>query len=147
MPGHPDRADLMTMFRLVCLGLLLGWPAGHAVAEPIKNPVAVFNGLDKITGRIIKFDVLIDETVQFGALQVTPRNCHTRPPTEPENTIAFVEVDEITLANKIQRIFSGWMFATSPGLHAVEHPVYDVWLIDCKTSLPETGTGPGSDQS
>ena len=137
----------MSIFRVVSLCLMTGLLSGYANADPIKNPVAVFSGLDKITGRIIKFDVLIDETVQFGALQVTPRNCHTRPPTEPENTISFVEVDEITLANKIQRIFSGWMFASSPGLNAVEHPVYDVWLIDCKASLPDTGTGSGSDQS
>ena len=79
--------------------------------------------------------MLIDETVQFGALQVTPRVCHTRPPTEPAQTTAFVEVDEITLANKIQRLFTGWMFAASPGLHAVEHPVYDVWLVDCKMQM------------
>src|SRR5262245_48362055 len=68
-----------------------------AHAEKIANPVAVFAGLDKITGRIISFDVYIDETVQFGALQVTPRVCFTRPPTEPPQTDAFVEVDEITL--------------------------------------------------
>jgi len=109
--------------------------ASPASTAPLNNPVAEFSGLDKITGRIIKFDVLIDETVQFGALQVTPRVCHTRPPTEPEQTTAFVEVDEITLANKIQRLFTGWMFATSPGLHAIEHPVYDVWLVDCKTQM------------
>ena len=109
--------------------------AGTASAAPLNNPVAVFSGLDKITGRIISFDVLIDETVQFGALQVTPRVCHTRPPTEPAQTTAFVEVDEITLANQIQRLFTGWMFAASPGLHAVEHPVYDVWLVDCKTQM------------
>jgi len=133
--------------RLLISLLLSGWLCGVAGAEPIKNPVAVFSGLDKITGRIITFDVLVDETVQFGALQVTPRNCHTKPPTEPAQTIAFVEIDEITLANKIQRIFSGWMYASSPGLHAVEHPVYDVWLIDCKATLPETGSGSGSDQS
>ena len=106
-----------------------------AQAAPLNNPVAVFSGLDKITGRIIQFDVLIDETVQFGALQVTPRVCHTRPPTEPAQTTAFVEVDEITLANQIQRLFTGWMFAASPGLHAVEHPVYDVWLVDCKLQM------------
>jgi hypothetical protein len=104
-------------------------------AAPLNNPVAEFRGLDKITGRTITFDVMIDETVQFGALQVTPRICHTRPPTEPAQTTAFVEVDEITLANKIQRLFSGWMFAASPGLHGVEHPVYDVWLLDCKTQM------------
>jgi hypothetical protein len=107
-----------------------------AAAEKISNPVAVFAGLDKITGRIIAFDVYVDETVQFGALQVTPRVCYTRPPTEPPLTDAFVEVDEITLNRTVKRIFTGWMFAASPGLHAVDHAVYDVWLTDCKTSSP-----------
>ncbi|HWE77959.1 MAG TPA: DUF2155 domain-containing protein [Pseudolabrys sp.] len=100
--------------------------------ERIANPAAVFAGLDKITGRIISFDVAINETVQFGALQVTPRVCYTRPPTETPNTDSFVEVDEVTLQGQIRRIFTGWMFAASPGLHAVEHPIYDVWLTDCK---------------
>src|SRR5690349_18320802 len=100
--------------------------------QRIVNPTAVFSGLDKITGRIISFDVAINETVQFGALQVTPRVCYTRPPTETPNTDAFVEVDEVTLQGEIKRIFTGWMFAASPGLHAVEHPIYDVWLTDCK---------------
>jgi hypothetical protein len=101
-------------------------------AQKIPNNTAVFSGLDKITGRIISFDVAINETVQFGALQVTPRVCYTRPPTETPNTDAFIEVDEITLQSEIKRIFTGWMFAASPGLHAVEHPIYDVWLVDCK---------------
>ncbi len=115
--------------------LLAASVAAPAAAEPIQNPVATFSGLDKITGRIISFDVRIDETVQFGALQVTPRVCHTRPPTEPAQTTAFLEVDEITLENEIRRIFTGWMFAASPGLHAVEDPVYDIWLVDCRDSL------------
>jgi hypothetical protein len=115
--------------------------ANPAVAEKISNPVAVFAGLDKITGRIIAFDVYIDETVQFGALQVTPRVCYTRPPTEPPLTDAFVEVDEITLNRTVKRIFTGWMFAASPGLHAVDHAVYDVWLTDCKTSSPVAPPG------
>src|SRR5581483_8862937 len=76
--------------------------------------------------------VTINETVQFGALQVTPRVCYTRPPTETPNTDGFVEVNEITLQGETKRIFTGWMFASSPGLHAVEHPIYDVWLVDCK---------------
>ncbi len=99
--------------------------------QKIENGRAVFSGLDKITGRIISFDAAIGETVQFGALQVTARACNTRPPTEPTNTDAFVEVDEVTLQGEIRRIFTGWMFAASPGLHAVEHPIYDVWLTDC----------------
>ena len=92
----------------------------------------MFSGLDKITGRIINFDVAVGETVQFGALQVTPRVCYTRPPTETPNTDAFIEVDEVTLQGEVKRIFTGWVFAASPGLHAVEHPIYDVWLTDCK---------------
>ena len=111
-------------------------PGDEIVVEPppqrITNPTAVFSGLDKITGRIISFDVAINETVQFGALQVTPRVCYSRPPTETPNTDAFVEVDEVTLQGEIKRIFTGWMFAASPGLHAVEHPIYDVWITDCK---------------
>jgi hypothetical protein len=115
--------------------------AGPAAAQKIANPVAVFSGLDKITGRIISFDVYIDETVQFGALQVTPRVCYTRPPTEPPLTDAFIEVDEITLNRTVKRIFTGWMFAASPGLHAVDHAVYDVWLTDCKASSPVAPPG------
>lgn len=99
--------------------------------QKIENARAVFAGLDKITGRTISFDAGIGETVQFGALQVTARACYTRPPTEATNTDAFVEVDEVTLQGEIRRIFTGWMFAASPGLHAVEHPIYDVWLTDC----------------
>ncbi len=107
-------------------------PAKPAPVQRIKNPIAEFSGIDKITGRITTFDVYIDETVQFGALQVTPRVCYSRPKEEEPKTDSFVEVDEITLDRKIQRIFTGWMFAESPGLNAVEHAVYDVWLKACK---------------
>lgn len=105
---------------------------GVAQADRIENPVAEFSGLDKITGRITTFDVYINETVQFGALQVTPKVCYSRTDNETPRTDSFVEVDEITLDRKIRRIFNGWMFADSPGLNAVEHAVYDIWLKDCK---------------
>lgn len=134
------RPNLSFLFqsktRLVAAGLFavgLCAPA-FAADDKISNPIAVFSGLDKITGRITSFDVYIDETVQFGALQLTPRVCYTRPDTETPKTDTFVEVDEITLDRKIRKIFSGWMFADSPGLNAVEHPVYDVWLKGCKQS-------------
>ncbi|HWD11978.1 DUF2155 domain-containing protein [Pseudochrobactrum sp. sp1633] len=104
----------------------------EARAERISNKVAEFSGLDKITGRITTFDVYINETVQFGALQVTPKVCYSRSENEAPRTDSFVQVDEITLDRKIRRIFSGWMFADSPGLNAVDHPVYDIWLKDCK---------------
>jgi hypothetical protein len=111
-------------------------PGDEVVSEPaaqkIVNKKASFSGLDKITGRIINFDEDIGETVQFGALRVKTDACYTRPATESTNTDAFVEVDEITLQGEVKRIFSGWMFAASPGLHGVEHPIYDIWLTDCK---------------
>jgi hypothetical protein len=111
-------------------------PGDEVVQEPpaakIINKKASFSGLDKITGRIINFDEDIGETVQFGALRVKTDACYTRPATEAANTDAFVEVDEITLQGEVKRIFSGWMFAASPGLHGVEHPIYDIWLTDCK---------------
>jgi hypothetical protein len=103
-----------------------------ALADKIKHPTAVFSGLDKITGRIISFEAAIGETVQFGSLQITPRVCYSRPPTEAPQTDAFTEVDEVAEDHATHRIFSGWMFADSPGMHGVEHPVYDIWLTDCK---------------
>jgi len=125
-PAKKFRAGLAALLAATMIA------APAARAERISNPVAEFTGIDKITGRIITFDVYIDETVQFGALQVTPRVCYSRPNTEEPKTDSFVEVDEITLDRKIRRIFTGWMFAQSPGLNAVEHAVYDVWLKDCK---------------
>ncbi|QGM45605.1 DUF2155 domain-containing protein [Methylocystis heyeri] len=126
------------------VGALFALAAFPVSADPIRHPTAIFAGLDKTTGRIINFDVAIDETVQFGSLQVTAKVCNTRPQTETPQTTSFVEIDEqatkpeqkrdskTEAKPEIKRVFSGWMFAASPGLHGVEHPVYDVWLVDCK---------------
>jgi hypothetical protein len=119
----------MRALALLVSALSLATPA---VAETIANPIASFSGLDKITGRITNFDVYIDETVQFGALQLTPRACYTRPPTETQRTSVFLEVEQVSLKGGTQRIFTGWMFADSPALNAIDHPVYDIWLVDCK---------------
>jgi hypothetical protein len=127
-PGQPEAAEV---------------PVQQEPIHRLSNPTAVFSGLDKITGRITTFEVAMDETVQFGALQVTPHACYTRAATEIQNTTSFVDVDEITLQGDIKRIFTGWMFASSPGLHAVEHPIYDVWVIDCKTTPPTIAASGG----
>lgn len=105
---------------------------GAAAAGPVRNPIAVFAGLDKITGIITTFEVPIDETRRFGALNVRPRVCNSRPPTELPRTTSFVEVAEAQIDGQVKRIFTGWMLAESPGLNAVEHPVYDVWLTACR---------------
>jgi hypothetical protein len=131
--------DALMQIRLDRLGHLAGFlvisilmAAGPAHAGKIAHPVAVFAGLDKITGRTIAFEAAAGETVQFGSLQITERACYTRPATEAPQTTTFVEVDEVDAANQYKRIFSGWMFAASPGLHGIEHPIYDIWLTGCK---------------
>lgn len=120
---------LLTIAVLNAGGLLM---AAAAHAERIENGVAVFAALDKVTARTSKFEVPLNETVQFGALKVTPRVCYSRPPTEQPKTTSFVEVDEMELDGQEKRIFTGWMFAESPGIYGLEHPTYDVWLTDCE---------------
>ena len=123
------KSQAASVGAILAIGLLA---ASSARGDRIDNGVAVFSALDKVTARTSKFEVPLNSTVQFGALKVTPRVCYSRPKEEEPKTDSFVEVDEITLDRKIQRIFTGWMFAESPGLNAVEHAVYDVWLKGCK---------------
>jgi len=106
--------------------------ATAAEAGRIANPIAVFNGLDKITGLTTIFEIAIGDQKRFGGLVVKPNVCYSRPVTEEPKTTSFVEVDEIEAGNTRKRLFSGWMFAESPGLNAVEHPIYDVWLTGCR---------------
>jgi len=138
MTGSQIRRALLAA-SFGCALLSFGQPA---TADKIKNPTAVFSGLDKITGRIISFEAAIDETVQFGSLQITPRVCYTRPPTEAPQTDVFVEVYEVGENDEYKRIFTGWMFAASPGLHGLEHPVYDIWVTDCKGGTEVIHTAP-----
>jgi hypothetical protein len=138
-PRREEHIHSMTGSRL-CQNVL--WAAGSmfaaALAAPIAdaserldNRVAIFSALDKVTATIQQLKIPINETVQFGALKVTPRVCYSRPATELPKTTSFVEVEEVQLDGAQTRIFTGWMFAQSPGLNAVEHPVFDVWLTDC----------------
>lgn len=128
---------LRLLFRLFAALAFVGLALSvvPAAAQPMAHPVATLAGLDKITGRITRFDVYIDETVLFGALEITVRACYDRPSTDTlQRTSAFLEVDQRSLDGTAKRIFTGWMFADSPALSAVDHPVYDVWLVECKTS-------------
>lgn len=110
---------------------------GSASADRFENEVALFAALDKVTARISKLQVPLGQSVEFGSLKVTPRVCFTRPATEQPKTTSFVEVEEKELDGNRKRIFTGWMFAESPGLNAVEHPVFDIWLTGC--SKPHGG--------
>ena len=101
-------------------------------AERHANPIAVFNGLDKITGITNTFEIPIGEERRFGGLVVKPNACLSSPITEEPKTTSFVEVDQVESGNTRKTVFSGWMFAESPGLNAVEHAIYDVWLTGCR---------------
>ena len=124
------------VFGLVLAGVSLtgiGLSSRPVSAEKIKNNIAVFAALDKVSARISHLEVPLNTTVEFGALLITARACYTRPPTETPLTTAFVEVQEVKLDDVKVPLFMGWMFAESPGIHGVEHPVFDVWLTSCKT--------------
>lgn len=117
-----------------------------AQAQRIENQIAVFAALDKVTARIRRLEAPLGEKEEFGALRITARACYSRPPTETPKTSTFVEIDEVMRDGKVERIFSGWMFAESPGLNALQHPVFDLWLTDCaspaRTAATQRGGGP-----
>ena len=93
---------------------------------------AVLQGLDKITARISTFDAPLGETVRFGSLQIVARACDKKPPEEPPESAAFLEIVDIRPDSPEVPLFTGWMFASSPAVSALEHPVYDVWVVDCR---------------
>ena len=109
--------------------------AGEADARQIKNKIAVFAALNKVTARISHLEIPIDGEQKFGALTIKPRVCNTTPATEAPSTTSFIEVRERKFDGSQAMLFSGWVFAENPGIHAVEHPVYDVWLTSCKTPV------------
>ncbi len=128
--------------QLIVAAALAAGLSGPAAADPF--PVAVFSGLDKTTARVTKFEAEIGKPVRFGALEITVRACDKKPPEDPPQTAVYVEVRQIDEEkNEVEPapIFKGWMFAESPGLNALEHPVYDVWLNTCKTSMGAASSG------
>lgn len=107
--------------------LLLASPAVHA--EPFDT--AVLQGLDKVTARVSTIEVPLGDTARFGGLEIIVRACDKRPPEETPESAAFLDVWEVRPGEPAVSVFRGWMFASSPALSALEHPVYDVWLLDC----------------
>jgi hypothetical protein len=121
--------------RAFLLAALLAAVPNVALAEMTPEPVALLQGLDKITARVSKFEAPVGAPVRFGTLSIRVRDCEKNPPEEAPESAAFIEVDEMRPGDdKARRLFSGWMFASSPALSALEHPVYDVNLLDCKAA-------------
>ena len=99
-------------------------------------PTAVLQTLDKITGRVRRVEAPIEQTIRFGTLDIMVRACRQKPPEEAPESTAFLEIREIKPGELPRTLFVGWMFASSPAVSALEHPVYDVWIIECKMASP-----------
>ncbi|MGQ9367363.1 DUF2155 domain-containing protein [Azospirillum sp. ST 5-10] len=106
--------------------------AAPAPEQMIDRPVARLQGLDKVTARTSTFDIAVGETKLFGGLRVTLRACKENPPIEPPESAAFLEVEEVRPGEPPATVFSGWMFASSPALSAMENAIYDVWVLSCR---------------
>lgn len=127
--------------------MLPALPASALTAKDftITGDSAVLQGLDKVTARISTMEVALGEEIVFGSLKVVVRTCRKTPPTEIPESTAFLEINDDRIDAASERIFTGWMFASSPALNALEHPVYDVWLLDCKkSSSAEGGSSTGN---
>lgn len=122
---------------VLALGLALGLGAAPALAQTPPVPelsldMAVLGGLDKITARVVTIEAPVGEPVRFGTLEIVARACKKRRPEENPESAAFLDIWDIKQGQPAQGVFRGWMFASSPALSAMEHPVYDIWVLDCR---------------
>jgi hypothetical protein len=117
---------------LTALTLAASFGALAAPAAAIPGDIAVLQGLDKITARVSTFEAPLGQPVRFGSLEIVARACDKKPPEETPESTAFLEIVDVRPDSPSVALFKGWMFASSPAISALEHPVYDVWVIDCK---------------
>jgi len=139
----------MNFFRFSPSAALLALPVALAWATPaaaIPMDTVLLQGLDKITARVSQIKVPVGGTVTFGALQITARACDKHPPEETPEAAAFLEVLEVRPDEKPVLRFSGWMFASSPALSALEHPVYDLIVLDCVNANGDSGEAVAPDE-
>jgi hypothetical protein len=111
-------------------------------AAPAAAADAVLQGLDKVTARITTIEAPLNKPVHFGPLEITAQRCSKRPPEESPESAAFLEIREVRPGEAAHELFRGWMFASSPALSALEHPVYDVWVKDCLNAKSDESSGP-----
>src|SRR5689334_6667575 len=116
------------------LSILLIGLATPAFATDITMDTVVLGGLDKVAARVDTFKDKVGEPVHFGTLEIVARTCVTHPPEEEPENAAFVEVYDTQPGKARAKVFSGWMFASSPALSALDHPVYDIWVLRCESS-------------
>jgi hypothetical protein len=121
------------------LALTLGMARGAAALE---GTAVLLQGLDKVTARVTTIEAELNQPVRFGTLEIVARRCFKRPPEESPESAAFLEIREVREGEPPQQLFVGWMFASSPALAALEHPVYDVWVKDCLNVKSSDESGP-----
>ena len=130
------RTSVAACLTLVLTGSLMGAVGGPAAAQQqatwSDREIADLQGLDKITARVWTFEARVGATTRFGTLELKVDACRKRPPEEPPDSAAFLVVRELSTPPDAPPLFRGWMFASSPSLSAMEHPVYDVWVLECK---------------
>lgn len=153
-PGDPDievdaNTRIAPLFAPGGAGLATTEDEAEADAPEYQQMQAVMlRGLDKITGEATDFEANVDDPVIFGGLRVTVRACWMAPPTEPPESKTYLEIEDFGFSvedpeslpeeiDKERRVFFGWMFASSPGLNALEHPIYDVWVTRCTVAAPD----------
>ena len=117
--------------KLLVPAVVLAALSAPATAKEIETNTAKLQAMDKITGRVNVIEAPVNAAVRFGSFSIVVRACKTRPPEETPDNYAFVDVVDIGQDNQQQNIFKGWMISSSPALNAVEHPIYDVWLLQC----------------
>ena len=124
-------SGLKKLLAAVCVTAGLSAPA---VATDIPMDTIVLGGLDKVAARVNTVRGKVGEPITFGTLEIVAKTCVTRPPEETPENAAFLEISQLLDGGKKEKVFSGWMFASSPALSALDHAVYDVWVLRCEDS-------------
>ena len=125
----------------VTLALALAVVVPHGAAA-LEGSGVVLQGLDKVTARVTTIEAPLNKPVHFGTLEITAKRCYKRPPEESPESAAYLEIREVPQDEAPKQLFVGWMFASSPALSALEHPVYDVWVKDCLNVKSSDDKGP-----
>ena len=131
------RLALLFLAAGAALGAVLADGAAAAAAE---RKLAVLQALDKVVARTSRLEAPLDRPVGFGTLRIVVRACHAAPPEEPPENAAFLEIDEVHHDESAVRLYTGWMFSSTPGLAALEHPVYDIRVLACSEAAPSEDT-------
>ena len=121
-------------FRAALVFTILAIVLAGSNASAEKLGIALLQGMDKVTARVTTITAPVGEVIKFGTLEIIARTCDKRPPEEPPESAAFLDICEVREGSPATSLYRGWMFASSPALSAMEHPVYDVWVLDCVTA-------------